>query len=360
MRKILTCLTLIACHSIACAQFKILAPSGNTGIGTATPSQKLVVNGNALLSPTNGRLFLNNTNRYVGMTLNGSDLGLINKEWTWLRIGSRAGIAFWGASLNAESTMNSGHNMFLNEYGLGIGIDAMAYPGVSLLVGGNVQVTGSVWTNSDRRFKKQVTPIEQSTEQLVKLNAVSYEYDTLNFPDLGFPNGRTNGFIAQEMMEVLPELVHMDGSGYYAINYQGLIPLLVDAIKEQQSEIHLLRDEIHACCTVHQDELDDAIRNQEAGANSDIIGSSLPYLLQNKPNPFSKQTVIHYGLPKSTARASILIFDLQGALRRTYELSTFGESSLIISAGEFAPGMYIYTLVAEDKEVESRRMIITD
>jgi len=53
------------------------------------------------------------------------------------------------------------------------------------------------------------------------------------------------GFIAQEVKEVLPEIVSLDPtSELYTINYVKLIPVLVEAIKEQQAEIELLKQQI--------------------------------------------------------------------------------------------------------------------
>jgi len=45
------------------------------------------------------------------------------------------------------------------------------------------------------------------------------------------------GFIAQELEKALPNLVHTDEAGYKSVNYIGLIPLLTEAIKEQQKTL---------------------------------------------------------------------------------------------------------------------------
>jgi hypothetical protein len=50
--------------------------------------------------------------------------------------------------------------------------------------------------------------------------------------------------IAQEVMEQFPDLVHKGSNGYYAVNYDGLIPVLIEAIKEQHSIIENLQAEI--------------------------------------------------------------------------------------------------------------------
>ena len=52
------------------------------------------------------------------------------------------------------------------------------------------------------------------------------------------------GFIAQELEEVLPNLVHTDENGYKAVNYIGLIPVMTEAIKEQNDKIDAQDKEI--------------------------------------------------------------------------------------------------------------------
>ena len=52
------------------------------------------------------------------------------------------------------------------------------------------------------------------------------------------------GVLAQEIKEVFPELVTEDDNEMLAVNYQGLVPVLINALKEQQSEIDTYRDEV--------------------------------------------------------------------------------------------------------------------
>ena len=54
--------------------------------------------------------------------------------------------------------------------------------------------------------------------------------------------GSDIGVIAQEIEEVLPEVVQTRESGYKAVNYDKIVPLLIEAIKEQQKQINDLRD----------------------------------------------------------------------------------------------------------------------
>jgi hypothetical protein len=68
------------------------------------------------------------------------------------------------------------------------------------------------------------------------LRGVSYDWRQEEYPEKNFEHRRQIGFIAQEVKEVLPEVVSQDGEGYYSIGYSRIIPVLVEAIKEQQTK----------------------------------------------------------------------------------------------------------------------------
>ncbi len=82
-------------------------------------------------------------------------------------------------------------------------------------------------------------------------------------------------------------------------------------------------------------------------------------LHQNTPNPFDQQTVIKYEIMDKKARqASILIFDLNGNLKHTYPIAIERRGKLVIEAETLSSGMYIYTLIVNDKAIDSKRMIL--
>ena len=62
---------------------------------------------------------------------------------------------------------------------------------------------------------------------------MTYEWKRSKFPDRNFDEGQEIGFIAQELVEVLPEAVSTDASGYYIIDYGRLTPFLLSAAQEQ-------------------------------------------------------------------------------------------------------------------------------
>ena len=68
---------------------------------------------------------------------------------------------------------------------------------------------------SDARYKKNIEPLEGAVEKLQAVKGVSYEYRQEEYEDKGFTGGTAYGFIAQELKEVLPELVSEDREGVF-------------------------------------------------------------------------------------------------------------------------------------------------
>jgi hypothetical protein len=165
------------------------------------------------------------------------------------------------------------------------------------------------------------------------------------------------GLLAQDVYEVLPEVVAYDDStDIYSVYYTRLIPVLVEAIKEQQLQIVTLQSQIQSMIIPDPD-FKAASIDEELTINQQVESSEL---FQNTPNPFTEETIIKYILEESVGSAKILVYDLTGKQLKNYELYENGSRELRISAGEFDPGTYLYTLMADGKVIGSRQMIITD
>ena len=88
-------------------------------------------------------------------------------------------------------------------------------------------------SNSDRTLKDNINKIQSASDIINQLEGVSF-----NWKDSG---NKTFGFIAQEVEEIIPELVGKnDELGTLTVNYQGIIPFLVEALKEQAARIAIL------------------------------------------------------------------------------------------------------------------------
>ncbi|MDY0053484.1 MAG: T9SS type A sorting domain-containing protein [Bacteroidales bacterium] len=83
------------------------------------------------------------------------------------------------------------------------------------------------------------------------------------------------------------------------------------------------------------------------------------FLYQNTPNPFNTTTEIKYFLPEGATNSNIYVFNMQGNLLLTYNLTNNGFGTIEINGSSLSAGMYIYTLTINGKEVETKRMILT-
>jgi len=98
----------------------------------------------------------------------------------------------------------------------------------------------TAWNSaSDIRLKRNVTTIEKSLSKVKKLRGVNFEWDEAE----NHQEGIQMGFIAQEVQEVIPEVVG-DSGEYLTMQYAPITALLVEAIKEQQNIIDDLRSEL--------------------------------------------------------------------------------------------------------------------
>lgn len=114
-----------------------------------------------------------------------------------------------------------------------------------MTVNGTAWCTAGAWA-SDRRWKKDITPLNDSLSKIMKLQGVNYNWRAEEFPYLKFNSGRQIGLIAQDTEQVIPEIVMTDNNGYKSISYEKLAPVLVEAVKEQQQEIEKLKRQVMA------------------------------------------------------------------------------------------------------------------
>jgi hypothetical protein len=123
---------------------------------------------------------------------------------------------------------------------VGIGIPAPSY---TLQVNGSVAGVGAYNNVSDERYKTNITRLTHALDKIMALRGVEYNWRSNAFPQMKFDNGTQLGFVAQEIKDVLPEVISQDARGYYSIAYSKVIPVLVEAIKEQQKEMEIQQNE---------------------------------------------------------------------------------------------------------------------
>ena len=142
---------------------------------------------------------------------------------------------------------NAGNNRIITSEG---GTTAnsesnLTFDGSTLGVSGAITCTGNITAfTSDIRLKTEIQPIENAVAKLLKLNGFTYEHNELA-ESLGYErNGeRFSGVSAQDVKEVLPEAVKPApaNADYMTVQYEKLVPLLIEAIKELKAEIDELK-----------------------------------------------------------------------------------------------------------------------
>ncbi|MGC9328686.1 MAG: tail fiber domain-containing protein, partial [Candidatus Hinthialibacter sp.] len=95
-------------------------------------------------------------------------------------------------------------------------------PSYTLDVTGNIRATSTITQNSDVHFKENIDTLENSLDKVLNLRGVHYDWKTQEFKDKSLPEGRQVGLIAQEVEQVVPEVVTTDDEGYKSIDYSRL------------------------------------------------------------------------------------------------------------------------------------------
>jgi hypothetical protein len=91
---------------------------------------------------------------------------------------------------------------------------------------------------SDRKIKKNIAPLTYGIDAISRLKPVSYQFISDE------KNQQRFGFIAQELEEVMPELIRKDESENYSVSYLDMISILVKSVQEQQQTIERMQQDI--------------------------------------------------------------------------------------------------------------------
>lgn len=143
--------------------------------------------------------------------------------------------------LAARNVDLNGKNLVFSGNG-SVGIGTAPSASAKLDVAGTVKAS-AIDYNSDERLKQNITPIQSSGEVLGKLRPVSYFWNEKGKKKGG--NAQLQyGLVAQEVEKVLPNIVSTDHEGYKSVNYNELIPLLLQTVQEQDKKITELQKEI--------------------------------------------------------------------------------------------------------------------
>ncbi len=111
-------------------------------------------------------------------------------------------------------------------------------------INGDLFATGEITSLSDIRLKTNIEHISSALETIKSLNGYYYDWNEDLILEKAFTNKRQIGVMAQEVEKVLPTIVDVTPKGYKSVNYLKLTPVIIEAIKEQNTKIEKLEEKI--------------------------------------------------------------------------------------------------------------------
>jgi hypothetical protein len=219
---------------------------------------------------------------------------------------------------------------------------------------GNFIYAVTVYQSSDKGLKQNFRSIDQPLKKILQIEGLKYDFisqGTDTIKDEKEKEKRLKleknklGFIAQDLEKIVPEAVlHAEEEDRYYIDYSAVIPLLVEAIKELNNEIETLKNSPKEKSTA----IEAGTTEQSANLN------------QNVPNPFSTNTLIEMFVPTTISRATLYLYNMQGLQIKQIAVNERGNTSVTIEGHTLKAGMYFYTLITDGKEVDTKKMILTN
>jgi hypothetical protein len=182
-------------------------------------------------------------------------------------------------------------------------------------------IVGGVTCTSDARFKKNITELTTVLEKIGAIKVYQYNLTVENDDD-----PMHVGFLAQELEQIIPDLVHTDADGNKSVSYAGLVPYLVQAVKQQQEQINELKNVKNNSNTVSIDVVNELARAEVITINGTLfVNGRIELSMNNK------------GKVKIPAGVTKLKVDF---LQKFNSLPT-----VVISANDFIDGAYRTTNV---------------
>ncbi len=190
--------------------------NGKTGIGTSTPLANLHVFSGASgnITPFSPLVVEGSHNTYINLLSP-------NLNETAILFGKAENAASGGIVYNNAGNLN--------------GFQFRANGNVTrmeIYSSGNAWLQGTLNQNSDRRLKKDIHQLQNCLQKITKLSGYNYYWK-----DDKADNNLQTGVLAQEVQKLFPQLVREGRDGMLSVNYSGLIPVLIESIKEQQTQM---------------------------------------------------------------------------------------------------------------------------
>lgn len=150
-----------------------------------------------------------------------------------------------------------------------------------------------------------------------------------------------------------------------SFNYDALIYVMINALKEQQVRIDDMEELLKHCCLASPDK---RVGENGSGVGKDksnaiptttveLRNSNNTILYQNIPNPFDGETVVNYYLPQDVNNAKMIFHNNMGQVIKEIVLEHRSDASITLKANDLARGIYTYSLVVEGRTVDTKKML---
>ena len=347
---------------------------------------KVNSDGNALLGPT-GYNFYTNT-PVIKMELNSLHTGTsdnIGLQSSAIMTGtsySKVAIGVLGSAGDGMQGRNMGVMGYLRGLKNGAGIYGTIYSTLDVNIPGayagyfygDTKVSGTVYADnlvntSDIRLKENIESVSEKLGESRFLDRIAgidvLEYNLKDRTAELFPNSESDkpdekvtefmtrenakrhyGVSAQDLQQLFPNLVVESQDGYLAVNYIELVPVLIRSIQELKAELDGARN------------AGEVYKSRGGATGISPSAQTGNVLFQNTPNPFKEQTVIRFSLADDARDAAICIFDMTGKMLKKLPISS-GETCVAVNGWELGEGMFLYTLLVNGQEIDTKRMILS-
>ena len=213
---------------------------------------------------------------------------------------------------------------------------------VNVSINGSLATTG-IYNTSDKKFKTNIKPIESALEKVMQLEGKTYNWKKEAFKDNNFSGELQYGLIAQDVQKIIPSLVIASENGDLAMNYVGLIPVLIQALKEQQSQIEALKSQIS-----------ENFQKQ----NQDLIALENTKIISVSPNPSQDVIAVSMNIDKSALNAKLMVYDLKGTILSSLNIHERDNNiTRTLQKDNFGKGVYIVSLLINGKSIDSKKII---